>query len=104
MFGAKRREGWQALEDGAKVRVFGEVTIYEARGTAQLVVKRVEAAGQGDLLARFEALKRKLQEEGLFAADEKKALPKFPRTIGLVTSPTGAALQDMMNVLSRRAP
>jgi exodeoxyribonuclease VII large subunit len=104
MFGAKRREGWQALEDGAKVRVFGEVTIYEARGTAQLVVKRVESAGQGDLQARFEALKRKLQEEGVFAAGEKKALPKFPKTIGLVTSPTGAALQDMMNVLSRRAP
>ncbi|MDA0768158.1 MAG: exodeoxyribonuclease VII large subunit [Verrucomicrobia bacterium] len=104
MFGAKRREGWEALKDGAQVRVFGEVTIYEARGTAQLVVKKVEAAGQGDLQRRFEELKRKLQEEGLFEQERKQALPAFPRTIGLVTSPTGAALQDMMNVLSRRAP
>lgn len=104
MFSARRRDGWQALEDGAKVRVFGEVTIYEARGTAQLVVKRVEAVGQGDLQARFEKLKGDLQAEGLFDAAHKQALPSFPRTIGLVTSPTGAALQDMINVLSRRAP
>ena len=104
MFGAKRREGWQALEDGAKVRVFGEVTLYEARGSAQLVVRKVEAAGLGDLQARFEALKKKLDGEGLFAPDLKKPLPSFPTRIGIVTSPTGAALQDMINVLSRRAP
>ena len=104
MFGAKRREGWQALEDGAKVKVFGEVTLYEARGTAQLVVRKVEAAGQGDLQARFEALKKKLNEEGLFDEKLKKKLPAFPQRIGIVTSPTGAALQDMVNVLSRRAP
>ena len=104
MFGAKRREGWQALEDGAKVRVFGEVTLYEARGAAQLVVRKVEAAGLGDLQARFEALKKKLDGEGLFAPELKKPLPSFPTKIGIVTSPTGAALQDMINVLSRRAP
>lgn len=104
MFGARRRQGHEALEDGAKVRVFGEVTIYEARGSAQLVVKKAEAAGLGDLQMRFERLKRKLDSEGLFAREHKKPLPKFPRTIGLVTSPTGAALQDMMNVMSRRAP
>jgi exodeoxyribonuclease VII large subunit len=104
MFGAKRREGHEALEDGAKVRVFGEVTIYEARGQTQLVIKKVKAAGLGDLQARFEALKRKLQAEGLFEAEHKKKLPPFPTTIGLVTSPTGAALQDMMTVLTRRAP
>jgi exodeoxyribonuclease VII large subunit len=104
MFGAKRREGWQALEDGAKVKVFGEVTLYEARGTAQLVVQKVEAAGVGDLQARFEALKKKLNAEGLFDQDSKKPLPSFPMHIGIVTSPTGAALQDMVNVLSRRAP
>ncbi len=104
IFGAKRREGHEALEDGAKVRVFGEVTIYEARGQAQLVVKKVMAAGLGDLQARFEALKNKLQAEGLFEKEHKKSLPPFPMTIGLVTSPSGAALQDMLNVLSRRAP
>ena len=104
MFGARRREGHEALEDGAKVRVFGEVTVYEARGQAQMVVKKVKSAGVGDLQARFEALKKKLQAEGLFEAEAKKPLPAFPMTIGLITSPSGAALQDMMNVLSRRAP
>jgi exodeoxyribonuclease VII large subunit len=104
-FSVKRRcPGYEALQDGAKVRVFGEVTVYEARGQAQLIVKKVKPAGQGDLQARFEALKRKLHEEGIFEASHKKELPAFPQTIGLVTSPTGAALQDMMNVLSRRAP
>ncbi len=104
MFGARRRTGNEVLEDGAKVRVFGEVTIYEARGTAQLVVKEVEAVGAGALQARFEALKRKLDAEGLFAQSEKKALPAFPSRIAIVTSGSSAALQDMINVLSRRAP
>ena len=104
MFGAKRREGCGALADGVKVRVFAEVTLYEARGQAQLVVLKVEAAGAGELQARFEALKKKLDAEGLFAPENKQPLPFFPRTIGLVTSPTGAAIRDMLNVLERRAP
>jgi exodeoxyribonuclease VII large subunit len=104
MFGARRRSGSEVLEDGAKVRVFGEVTVYEARGAAQLVVKEAEAAGAGALQAQFEALKRKLDAEGLFAPERKKALPDFARTIAIVTSGSSAALQDMLNVLSRRAP
>lgn len=104
MFGARRRPGSDVLEDGAKVRVFGEVTIYEARGTAQLVVKEVEAVGAGALQARFEALKRKLDEEGLFAQGLKKPLPAFPTRVAVVTSGSSAALQDMINVMSRRAP
>ena len=68
------------------------------------MVKRVEAAGQGDLQMRFERLKRQLHEEGLFEADQKLELPVFPRTIGIVSSPSGAALQDLLTVLSRRAP
>jgi exodeoxyribonuclease VII large subunit len=104
MFSAKRREGSAALEDGAKVRVFGEATVYEARGQLQLVVQKAEAAGAGELQAKFEALKKKLDEEGLFAAERKQELPFSPRTIGLVTSPTGAAIRDMLNVLERRAP
>ncbi len=104
MFGARRREGHAALEDGAQVRVLGEVTIYEARGAAQLIVKRAEAAGRGDLQLRFERLKRRLQEEGLFDAAHKKPLPAFPQTVGIVSSASGAALQDILNVLSRRAP
>ncbi|MBJ06297.1 MAG: exodeoxyribonuclease VII large subunit [Verrucomicrobiaceae bacterium] len=104
-FSAKRRcQGYEALQDGAKVRVFGEVTVYEARGQSQLIVKKVVPAGLGDLQVRFEALKSKLNEEGLFDARLKKPLPAFPQVIGLVTSGSGAALQDMMNVLSRRAP
>ena len=104
MFGARKREGSDALEDGAKVRVFAEASVYEARGQLQIIVQKAERAGAGDLQARFEALKRKLNAEGLFDTERKQAIPKFPRTIGLITSGTGAALQDILNVLTRRAP
>ena len=104
MFGARNKEGSEALEDGAKVRVFADATIYLARGQLQVIVERAERSGQGDLQARFEALKRKLHAEGLFDTSRKKALPAFPRTIGIVTSPTGAAIQDILNILTRRAP
>ncbi len=94
----------QKLADGMCVQVFGNVTVYEARGQYQMIVQKVQPRGQGALQARFEELKRRLDAEGLFDVSKKLALPKFPRTIGLVTSPTGAALQDMVNVLARRAP
>jgi exodeoxyribonuclease VII large subunit len=92
------------LSDGMAVQVFGSITVYEARGQYQMIIQRVQPRGQGALQARFEALKRKLDAEGLFDVSKKLSLPKFPRTIGLVTSPTGAALQDMVNVFARRAP
>jgi exodeoxyribonuclease VII large subunit len=104
MFGARKREGAEALEDGAKVRVFAEASVYEARGQLQIIVLKAESAGGGDLQAKFEVLKRKLNAEGLFDAARKNPIPPFPRTIGLITSGTGAALQDMLNVLTRRAP
>ena len=104
MFGARNKEGSDALQDGTKVKIFAESTVYAARGQLQLVVERVEKSGQGDLQARFEALKKKLHAEGLFDSSRKKPIPSFPRTIGLVTSPTGAALQDILNILRRRAP
>ncbi|WP_200281761.1 exodeoxyribonuclease VII large subunit [Haloferula rosea] len=104
MFGARRKPGAEVLEDGVKVRVFAEPSVYEARGQLQIIVAKVERAGLGELQARFEALKRKLDAEGLFAAERKKPLPGFPRTIGLVTSGTGAAIRDMAQVLERRAP
>jgi len=91
-------------ESGMKVRIYGEVSLYESRGQLQLIVKQVEEAGLGDLQARFEALKQKLNAEGIFENAIKKPLPKFPKKIGLVTSPNGAALQDILNVLARRAP
>ena len=104
MFGAGKRPGAGALVDGAKVRVFAEASVYEARGQLQIIVQKVERAGTGDLQARFEALKRKLQGEGLFDAARKQAIPGFVRVLGIITSGSGAALQDILNVLARRAP
>src|SRR6188768_2790584 len=92
------------LADGMLVQVFGDVTVYEARGQYQMLVKKVQAAGQGALQMRFEELKRRLAAEGLFDAERKREIPWLPRTIAIVTSPTGAALQDMLNILQRRAP
>jgi exodeoxyribonuclease VII large subunit len=104
IFNARRKEGSEALEDGSKVKIFADATIYEARGQLQLIVEQVETSGLGDLQVKFEALKRKLLAEGLFDQSSKVALPVFPRIIGIVTSPTGAAIQDILNVLKRRAP
>ena len=92
------------LGDGVQVQVFGNISVYEARGQYQLIAQVVQPKGFGDLQAKFEALKRKLESEGLFETAKKKPLPAFPRTIGIVTSPTGAAIRDMINVLGRRAP
>jgi len=94
----------QPLVDGSQVQVYGTVTVFEARGQYQLNVQILQPRGVGLLQAKFEALKRKLQAEGLFAAERKRPLPKFPRRIGIVTSPTSAAIRDMLNVLRRRAP
>ncbi len=92
------------MADGLCVQAFGELTVYEARGQYQLIVEIVQPKGLGALQARFEALKRKLQADGLFEQSRKKPLPRYPVRIGLVTSGTGAALQDMLHVLRRRAP
>src|SRR5436305_6900875 len=94
----------QQLADGAQVQVYGTVTVFEARGQYQLNVQILQPRGVGVLQAKFEALKRKLEAEGLFAPERKRALQKFPRRIGIVTSPSGAAIRDMLNVLRRRAP
>ena len=94
----------QPLADGARIQVFGTVTVYEARGQYQIAVQIVQPFGQGVLQAKFEALKRKLEAEGLFDPNRKRPLPKFPRRIGIVTSPTGAAIRDILNILTRRAP
>jgi exodeoxyribonuclease VII large subunit len=92
------------LQDGMQVQVRGRLTVYEARGQYQLNVSLIQPAGAGLLQAKFEALKRKLDAEGLFDPAGKRPLPRFPRAIGIVTSPSTAALRDMLNVLSRRAP
>jgi exodeoxyribonuclease VII large subunit len=89
---------------GAQVLVQGRVSVYEAGGRYQLYVERLHPAGVGDLYRQFELLKERLEAEGLFAPERKRPLPSFPRRIGLVTSPTAAALQDILNVLGRRYP
>src|SRR5262245_19115958 len=94
----------QPLTDGAQVQVCGVVTVFEARGQYQLNVQILQPRGVGLLQAKFEALKRKLESEGLFAPERKRSLPTFPHRIGIVTSPSGAAVRDMLNVLRRRAP
>jgi exodeoxyribonuclease VII large subunit len=94
----------QPLADGAQVQVYGQVSVFEARGQYQLSVQILQPRGLGLLQAKFEALKRKLEAEGLFAAVRKRPLPKFPRRIGIVTSPSSAAIRDILNVLKRRAP
>jgi exodeoxyribonuclease VII large subunit len=90
--------------DGDLVLSHGYVGVYEVRGLYQLYVDQIWPAGLGDLYQQFERLKARLEEEGLFAPERKRTLPGFPRRIGLVTSPTAAALSDILNVLSRRFP
>src|SRR6266403_3229594 len=94
----------QPLVDGAQVQVYGNVSVFEARGQYQLSVQILQPRGLGLLQAKFDALKRKLDAEGLFDAARKRPLPKFPRRIGIVTSPSGAAIRALLNVLKRRAP
>jgi exodeoxyribonuclease VII large subunit len=92
------------LEDGQRIRVYGEVTVFESRGQYQLIVRKAEPLGDGELMRRFAELKRKLEAEGLFDPGRKRPLPKLPQRIGIVTSPTGAVIHDMLNVLGRRFP
>ena len=92
------------VRDGAHVVARGRVSLYEARGEFQVVVEHLEEAGEGALRRRFEELKRRLLAEGLFESARKRALPTLPRRIGVVTSPTGAALRDVLHILRRRFP
>lgn len=92
------------LKDGQKVVLQGDVTVYEARGQYQLIVREVELQGVGALQIAFEKLKQKLAAEGLFAPERKRSLPHYPQRIGLVTSPTGAAIRDVIHVVQRRNP
>ena len=99
--GRGRRVAFQP-EDGMQVLAFGGLDVYLARGEYQLVVELLEPKGVGALQLAFEQLKRRLEAEGLFDAARKRPLPSFPRTIGIVTSPTGAAIRDMLHVIDRR--
>ena len=92
------------LEEGLHVVARGRLTVYEPRGEYQLILDHLEPKGRGALQLAFEQLKRRLEAEGLFDRKNKQSLPAFPRTVGIVTSPTGAAVRDLITVLHRRCP
>lgn len=104
MFRGRNRLTENLPRDGMLVTCAGTVTIYPARGEMQLVVDSMALSGRGSLQAAFEALKEKLAAEGLFSPERKRSVPAFPRAVGVVTSATGAAIHDILNVLRRRAP
>ncbi len=104
MFRGNARHLQVPLDNGQQIQACGDVSVYEARGQYQLIVKVVQPKGFGALQAKFEALKQKLEAEGLFAVERKQPIPRSPKTIAIVTSPTGAAVQDFLNVVRRRAP
>jgi len=104
MFRTRNRAVGFEARDGMKVVAYGRVSLYTPRGDYQLIVEALEAAGEGLLRLRFEQLKRKLFDEGLFDAALKRPLPRWPRAIGVVTSASGAAVRDIITVLRRRCP
>lgn len=104
LFKGAARNNRVVPRDGMQIQVYGDISVYEARGQYQVIAQVVQPTGFGDLQAKFEALKQKLDAEGLFARERKKPLPLFPTTIGIVTSPTGAAIRDILQVWKRRAP
>ena len=90
------------LEDGLKVICYGKISVYEVRGEYQIYVERIEPKGLGALQLAFEQLKAKLSQEGLFDPGRKRPIPPYPRKVGIVTSPTGAAIRDILNIVDRR--
>lgn len=103
-FRQRQRGPAVGFKNGDRVLAFGRVSIYEARGNYQLIIEELEPAGEGVLKRRFDALKLKLANEGLFDEERKLALPELPNRIGIVTSPSGAAVRDILSILKRRFP
>jgi exodeoxyribonuclease VII large subunit len=101
---------WQAAklsfepEQGMQALVYGHVSVYERAGRYQFYATQIKPSGVGELGLAFKQLKNRLETEGLFAADRKRPLPAYPQKVGVVTSPTGAAIRDIVQVLARRAP
>ena len=104
MFKWDARKYGLELQEGVQVRVWGSLSCYAKQGKYQIVVKTAEALAKGNLFLEFEKLKKKLEAEGLFAPEHKKEIPAYPQRIGVVTSPTGAAVRDILSVLKRRSP
>jgi exodeoxyribonuclease VII large subunit len=103
-FRQRQRAPAIGFKNGDRVLAYGRVSLYEARGNYQLIIEQLEPAGEGVLKRRFDALKLKLSDEGLFDEDRKQALPGLPNRIGVITSPSGAAIRDVLSVLKRRFP
>jgi len=103
-FRQRQRAPAIGFKNGDRVLAYGRVSLYEARGNYQLIIEQLEPAGEGVLKRRFDALKSKLANEGLFDEDRKRTLPELPNRIGVVTSPSGAAIRDVLSVLKRRFP
>ncbi|MEI7542360.1 MAG: exodeoxyribonuclease VII large subunit [bacterium] len=103
-FGGRRKADDMDLKDGTKVAVLGRVSIYGKRSEYQIIADEIQVVGVGNLLIEFEKLKKRLSIEGLFDASRKLPIPKFPQKIGIITSRTGAAIRDILNILSRRYP
>ncbi|MBM7620973.1 exodeoxyribonuclease VII large subunit [Bacillus tianshenii] len=104
MFAGQNRSLAFKPEEGMKVLVRGELTVYEANGSYQMYIKEMQPDGVGSLYLAYEELKKKLSGEGLFSTEYKKPLPKYPKTVGVITSPTGAAVRDIITTLKRRYP
>ncbi|MFJ7637150.1 exodeoxyribonuclease VII large subunit [Peribacillus sp. NPDC097225] len=104
MFAANNKGMKFTPENGMKVLVRGDISLYEASGQYQLYVKSMAPDGVGDLYIAYEQLKKKLEEAGLFLAKHKKAIPQYPKSVGVITSPTGAALRDIITTIKRRYP
>ena len=105
MFAGSRAAGLSFhMKEGDQVIVTGSVEVYEKTGAYQLYAKKIELDGEGNLYLKFEQLKRELEEMGMFAAEYKQPIPQYAGRIGVVTAPTGAAVQDIRNVSSRRNP
>ena len=92
------------ITNGTKMLALGRISLYEARGEYQFIIEKMETAGEGDLKRKYEKLKAKLSVEGFFAEERKKQLPKLPTRIGIITSPSGAAIRDALSILKRRFP
>lgn len=104
MFAGQRGGLSFRMSEGQQVIVFGQVNVYERSGAYQLYAKEIRLDGEGVLYEKFQALKRELEEMGMFAPEYKKEIPKAVRTVGIVTAPTGAAIRDIMNISARRNP
>lgn len=104
MFAGYRRGLKFQMKEGDKVMVTGSVEVYEGAGKYQIYAREIELDGAGNLYLQFEALKKELEEMGMFAQEYKKPIPKYVKSVGIVTAPTGAAIQDIRNIASRRNP